>query len=74
MIKMSVNPPIIKELLQQYQATLKMIGDVIVMCKDELWQDYTQEIVISQLVYHVLGSADLFKAKVNNEETSFTYK
>lgn len=69
-----VNTPIIKELSQQYQATLKMIGEVIVKCNEELWQDYTQEVVINQLVYHVLSSADLFLARVNDEENSFKNK
>ena len=71
---MEVKTSIIEELSQQYQATLKMVGDVIVNCKDELWKDYIQEIVISQLVYHILSSADLFLAKVNNEESSFKSK
>lgn len=44
------------------------------MCKDDLRQDYTQEVVISQLVYHILGSADLFLAKITDKESSFKYK
>ena len=71
---MSVNTPIIRELSQQYQAALKMIGDVIDKCKEEIWQDYSQDVVISQLVYHVLDSADLFLAKVNDQEKFFKNK
>ena len=71
---MTVETPIIRELSQQYQATLKMIEDVIVKCNAELWQDYTQDIVISQLAYHVLSSADLFLARVNNKESFFKNK
>ena len=71
---MSVNSTLIEDFSEQYRASLKMIEDVIVKCKDELWQDYTQEVIISQLVYHCLGSADFNLCKTNAERDSFKAK
>lgn len=71
---MSTNNTIINELSQQYLATLKMIEELIIKCKDELWQDYSHPVVISQLVYHIISSADYFLLKTNNERNSFKPK
>ena len=71
---MSTNITIINEFSEQYHAALKMIGDVIDKCNDEFWQDYSKGVVISQLVYHVLFSADIFLAKAADEEDSFKGK
>ena len=49
-----------------------MIGDVIAKCKDELWDDNSQEVVVSQLVYHVLFSADYNLSKTNDERELFS--
>ena len=71
---MSENSLIIKDFAQQYLASLKMTGDVIVKCKDELWQNYSHKEVISQLVYHILASADYCLCKTNAERDSFKHK
>ena len=44
--------PIIAEVSEHYRATLKMLGDVIVNCKDEIWQKNSQDVIISQFIYH----------------------
>lgn len=62
---------IIEEFSQQYFAALKMTEDVIVHCNEKYWQDYTHEVIINQLVYHILGSMDLSLSKTNDERSSF---
>ena len=71
---MSVKSSIIKDFSEQYIAALKMTEDVIVKCKEELWQDYNHKEVISQLVYHILASADYSLCKTNKERDSFNRK
>lgn len=71
---MTVNTPIIAEISEQYRATLKMIGDVIVNCKDDLWQNNSQDVIISQLVNHVLFSAGLWLSKTDDERKAFNEK
>ena len=71
---MSANSILIEDFSEQYRGSLKMIEDVISKCKDELWQDNKQEVIISQLVYHCLGSADLNLCKTNAERDSFKAK
>ena len=70
----TLNTRIIQDFSEQYLAALKMTEDTIVNCKDELWQDYTQQEVISQLVYHILASADYCLCKNNDERESFKQK
>ncbi len=71
---MSENTSIIKDFKEQYLAALKMTGDVIVKCREDLWQDLKQEVVVSQLVYHILASADYCLCKTNDERDSFQRK
>ena len=71
---MTLNESLIEDFSQQYQAALKMAGNVIDKCKDDLWQDYTKEVIINQLVYHILTSADRSLSKTNEERRAFKEK
>ena len=71
---MSSNTKLIQGISEQYLAGLKMLEDIIIQCNDELWQDFTQEIVVSQVVYHAIGSCDFYLAKNKSERESFEDK
>jgi hypothetical protein len=57
---MSSNENLIQGLSEQYGAGLKMLENIIKECNDKLWEDYNQEIIISQVVYHALSSTDFY--------------
>ena len=51
-----------------------MLGDVIVQCNDELWEDFSKEVVISQVVYHAVSTCDFYLSKNKDERESFESK
>ena len=68
---MSTNTPLIQGISEQFGAALKMVEDIIVECNDELWNDFNQQVVVSQVVYHTLSSMYFFLSKDKNERDAF---
>ena len=64
--------PLIQGLSEQYGAGLKMVQYIIENCDDTLWNDYNREVVINQVVYHIIDSTDFYlsnnKAEVDSYE------
>jgi tetratricopeptide (TPR) repeat protein len=71
---MSSNENLIQGLSEQYGAGLKMLENIIKECNDKLWEDYNQEIIISQVVYHALSSTDFYLSRTKQESDSFKAK
>ena len=55
---MTNTSPLIQGLAEQYGAGLKMVQQIIEKCDDNLWNDYNREVVINQVVYHIIDSTD----------------
>lgn len=68
---MSANTKLIQGIAEQFGAGLKMIEDIINECSDELWNDYNQEIIIFQVVYHAISSVDFYLCATKEEVNSF---
>ena len=69
---MTNRSPLIQGLSEQYGAGLKMVQDIIEHCNDDLWNDYNREVVINQVVYHIIDSTDFYLS--NNKEEVDTYE
>ena len=71
---MASNVKLFQGISEQFGAGLKMIDDIINECNEELWNDYNQEIIISQVVYHVISSVDFYLSANMDERNSFKGK
>lgn len=69
---MTNKSPLIQGLSEQYAAGLKMVQDIIEKCDNNLWNDYTREVVINQVVYHIIDSTDFYLS--NNKKEVDSYK
>lgn len=71
---MTNKSPLIQGLSEQYRAGLKMVQLIIEKCNDDLWSDYNREVVINQVVYHIIDSTDLYLSKNKEEVESYKSK
>ena len=58
-------------LAEQYGAAFKMLENIITDCPDELWNDTTKDMLVSQVVYHVIFFIDFYLSKDKNERGQF---
>ena len=71
---MTNTSPLIQGLAEQYGAGLKMVQQIIEKCDDNLWNDYNREVVINQVVYHIIDSTDFYLSKNKEEVDSYKPK
>lgn len=70
-----INKQLISDALsEQYGAALQMLENIINNCGEELWSDSNREIIVSQVVYHVLFFVDYYLSKNKEERENFKAK
>ena len=62
---------IVMAISEQYGAAFKMLGNIITGCPDDLWNDTTKDMLVSQVVYHVLFFIDFYLSKDKKEREQF---
>ena len=62
---------IVMAISEQYGAAFKMLGNNITGCPDDLWNDTTKDMLVSQVVYHVLFFIDFYLSKDKKEREQF---
>ncbi|OLS22656.1 MAG: hypothetical protein HeimC3_29300 [Candidatus Heimdallarchaeota archaeon LC_3] len=70
----SSNQLITDAISEQYGASIQMLENIVKNCGEELWSDSNREIIISQVVYHVLFYIDFYLSKNKKERENFTPK
>ena len=56
-----------KEIVSQYKASLKMLGDTIVKCPDSLWENNEFGDAFWRIVYHTLFYTSLYLSNSNSD-------